>query len=99
MPDDLAGSRFARRAELESWIAHRSNGARLEYRRDLGGWTVTAIVPLSPETIVVSSGPTLSIEAGCVVVMHGLAEARLAVPDAWRAGDDTEPSAEATRDG
>lgn len=84
---DVADSRFARRAELESWIVHRPNAARLEYRRDPAGWTVVAIVPQSPETIIVSSGVGLSIEEGCVVVMRGLAEASLPVPDTWRTGE------------
>lgn len=69
-------SKYRNRAMLESWT-QRVAGA-VEYYRDAEGqWTVTlrASSGPGPETLVVTSGPVDTIEAGCVIVMTGLEEA------------------------
>jgi hypothetical protein len=71
-----ADSRYRNRAMLESW-AQGVAGSVAYYRDPDGRWTVTlrASSEPGPETLVLTSGPVDSIEAGCVVVMTGLLEA------------------------
>jgi hypothetical protein len=72
--DSVKDTKYANRAKLESWCVGK--GGTVEYRRSPDGkWNVTVAAFLGPETIVVTSGPQDSIEAGCVEVMTGLREA------------------------
>ena len=72
--DSVKDTKYANRARLETWCAEV--GGTVEYRRSPDGrWNVTVVAVSSPETIVVTSGPQDSIEAGCVVAIAGLIEA------------------------
>lgn len=72
-------SKYRNRARLESW-AHKRD-ARVQYRRDPVGWTVTVAVTQQPDTVVIESGPHDSIEAGCVEVIGFVAESGLTPPE------------------